>query len=637
MQFIKSLLICCLLAPATTWVQGQVLSVSPVQPQRGQEVTVTYRTDVAGAKIGANAQEVTMVFTYSTFYDLPWKLPMKKSGKHWVASFVAQRYATFATFYLQSGTLIDQPAADRHYQIPVFEGKNRVLGSYLHESYSLSAQKPKSTDLPKLKLALLKKELANYPDNYEAKVSRLSVLMAAAPSEAARMKYRQEARKIIAQKFESAPTVTGNVNKVTMGYLMIGEKSRLDSVRQVIMERYPNTDIAKDLLADRIARGKDSTQIIPQLETLLASGDAKGEEGSANIHSMLFRRYAAKRDSVRALWHASKLIDEKSPQLPKTLKDIAATLTGYGIAPAAAIAYADQSYALVAKWPVGIIRYFPEFGHIPSFVADTVRAAAVADAKSELLALQALNYLKLGKKSTAAGLAAGASSFGKSREAILNIAQVYQQLGLAEPAYDVLWKLLLADPTDRVALAAAKQAYGKFNNDPSGFIVKVKELEQLELGRMKTDLKKKMLNVAGPELTGLTDLAGNPVTAEMMKNKVVVLDFWATWCVPCIQEMPYFQKVYDKYKDHPEVLFMVVNSGSNNTIDDARKWAKQNPQYSFPIYYNNDKQIGEKVGFTLIPTIAVIDKSGKMQFRTIGFEGPVLEKKLGVEIDLLLK
>ena len=100
--------------------------------------------------------------------------------------------------------------------------------------------------------------------------------------------------------------------------------------------------------------------------------------------------------------------------------------------------------------------------------------------------------------------------------------------------------------------------------------------------------------------------------------------------------MPYFQKLHDKYKNNPEVMFMVVNSGSNKTIDDARKWTKKNTQYSFPIYFNTDKNIGEKVGFTLIPTIAVIDKAGEMQFRTIGFEGPILEKKLVIEIGLLL-
>ncbi|RZL18747.1 MAG: TlpA family protein disulfide reductase [Pedobacter sp.] len=636
MRLIPSILLFCLLVPVVIQVQGQALTILPARPERGTEVTVTYDPNAAGAKIKADAKEVTMVFTYSTFYELPWKLPMRKSGDLWVAKFTPQRYATFATFYLQSGTVIDQPAADRHYSIPVYAGSKRVLSGYLHESYSLGAQKPKSPDLPKLKLALLKNELRDYPDNYEAKVSRLSILMNTSKGAADRLKYREEARKIIADKFASAPTVPGNVNKVTMGYLMIGEKSRLDSVRQVIADKYPQSDMGKDLLVDRIAKSTDTADVILQLEALLATGDEAGEEGSGNIHSRLFQLYAAKRDSTKALLHAAKLGDEGSPQLPNTLKEISETLTNYEIAPAAAIAYADRAFMMADKWPVGIIRYFPEFGHIPSFVADTVRAAAVNDAKGELLALQAVNYLRQGKKSTAVGLAAGASEFGNSRDAILNIAAVYKQLGLSENAYNALWKLLLSNPSDTVALAEAKTAYLGFNKDKSAFDVKVKEFAQLERNKMMAELQKKMMNLSGPELNGLTDLEGKPVTAEMMNGKIVILDFWATWCVPCIQEMPYFQKVYDKYKSNPDIMFMVVNNGSNNTIEDARKWAKQNTKYTFPIYFNNDKSIGEKVGFSLIPTIAVIDKTGKMQFRTIGFEGPILEKKLSVEIDLLL-
>lgn len=636
MRLIPSILLSCLLAPVVIQVQGQALTILPTRPERGTEVTVTYDPNAAGAKIKADAKEVTMVFTYSTFYELPWKLPMKKSGDHWVAKFTPQRYATFATFYLQSGTVVDQPAADRHYSIPVYAGNKRVLSGYLHESYSLGAQKAKSPDLPKLKLALLARELKDYPDNYEAKVSRLSILMNTSKGASERLKYREEARKVIADKFASAPTVPGNVNKVTMGYLMIGEKSRLDSVRQVIADKYPQSDMGKDLLVDRIAKSTDTTNVISQLEALLATGDEAGEEGSGNIHSRLFRLYAAKRDSSKALLHAAKLGDESSPQLPNTLKEISETLTNYNIAPSAAIAYADRAFMMADKWPVGIIRYFPEFGHIPSFVADTVRAAAVSDAKGELLALEALNYLRQGKKSTAVGLAAGASEFGNSRDAILNIAAVYKQLGLSENAYNALWKLLLTNPSDTVALAEAKTAYLGFNKDKNAFDAKVKELAQLERNKMMAELQKKMMNLAGPELNGLTDLEGKQVTAEMMKGKIVILDFWATWCVPCIQEMPYFQKVYDKYKSNPDVMFMVVNNGSNNTIDDARKWAKQNTKYTFPIYFNNDKNIGEKVGFSVIPTIAVIDKAGKMQFRTIGFEGPILEKKLSVEIDLLL-
>ncbi|RZM12767.1 MAG: TlpA family protein disulfide reductase, partial [Pedobacter sp.] len=71
MRLIPSILLSCLLAPVVIQVQGQALTILPARPERGTEVTVTYDPNAAGAKIKADAKEVIMVFTYSTFYELP--------------------------------------------------------------------------------------------------------------------------------------------------------------------------------------------------------------------------------------------------------------------------------------------------------------------------------------------------------------------------------------------------------------------------------------------------------------------------------------------------------------------------------------------------------------------------------------
>jgi thiol-disulfide isomerase/thioredoxin len=618
-------------------VQGQAVLVKPAKIKRGDTVTISYDPTANGAQIPANAETITIVFTYSTFYDLPWKMPMVKKDKIWTASFVAGRFATFATFYLQSGELLQKPGLERDYSLPVFEGGKRIKSSLLHESYSLSAQMPKSAALQPNKLALLKEELKNNPNNYEAKVALLNTQMIIAQTPQEKLRLREQARKVIAAKLEENPTLPGNVNLVTMGYLMIGEKTRLDSVRKVIMERFPNADISKDLKASQIAKQKDSSTFAQQLEALLKKGDQPGEEGSESIHNMLFEHYSRTKDSVKALYHASKLNVKPSPYAPETLKKIAAKLTDDQIAPSAAIRYANQSLKIVEQWPVGIIRYFPEFGYIPSYVPDSTRKQAVAEARSALFAIKALNYLRIGKIDSAKALVAAALNTSNGREGIINSAKVLTSLNENEKAFAAQWKLLVKNPTDTVVLKAAKANFLKYNSSATDFNLKVAELEVLEIAQLAVKVKNTMMNKPGPELTGLVDLEGKPVTMDMMKGKVVVLDFWATWCVPCMQEMPYFHKVYEKYRNNPDVMFMVVNSGSNNTIADARNWVKQNPQYQFPVYFNNDRNIGEKVGFTLIPTIAVIDKMGKMQFRTIGFEGEILQKKLAIEIEMLLK
>ncbi|WP_442590711.1 TlpA family protein disulfide reductase [Pedobacter sp. AW31-3R] len=633
----KKLSICCIcLLFVLCRTYGQSLSVVPEKIKRGDTVRITYNPVAADAKIPATATYVTIVFSYSTFYDLPWKMPMVKEGNSWTASFVAGRFATFASFYLQSGEQIQQPAAGEQYNLRVFDGINRVKGSLLHESYSLSAQMPKTPNLQEAKLALINQELKNNPDHYEAKVAQLHTKMIMAKSPAEKLKFREQARKVIAAKLEENPTLPGNVNLVTMGYLMIGEKSRVDSVRKVIMKRFPDADISKDLKASLIAKEKDTVQKVAQLEKMLGNSDAHGEEGSENIHRMLFDHYAFVKDTTKALYHASKLNTKNNPYTPQAYKDIAAKLTENKIAPAAAIAYAERSLAVVDQWPVGIIRYFPEFGYIPSYVPDSTRKNAIVEARSTLLSLKALNYIQLHQPDSALFFANEAIKVAEGREGLMNSAQVLTRLGKNEEAFATLWKLLMKNPTDSAILAMSKHIFMKYNSSETDFLSKVATLEALEIAQLTEKTKALMMHKPGPELSGLVDLDGKQVTAAMMKGKIVILDFWATWCVPCMQEMPYFHKVFEKYRNHKEVMFMVVNSGANNTIDDARRWLKQNPQYQFPVYFNNDKNIGEKVGFTLIPTIAVIDQKGLLQFRTIGFEGEILQKKLDVEIAILL-
>lgn len=626
-----------LLVLAVMQVRGQSLTIKPEKIKRGDTVTISYDPTAAYAKITPNAPSLTIVFSYSTFYDLPWKMPMVKKGKVWTASFVAGRFATFASFYMQSGEQIDQPAADQHYALRVYDREKRVKSSFLHESYSLSAQMPKSADLQAKKLMLINEELKNNPDHYEAKVAQLNTKMILATNNEEKLRLREQARKIIAAKFEENPTVPGNVNQVTMGYLMISEKSRLDSVRKVIMQRFPNADISRDLRAAMIAKEQDTAVKIAKLEAMLKRSDQPGKEGAESIHKLLFDHYASVRDSAKALFHASKLNLKVNPYTPQALKDIAARLTENKIAPTAAIEYANRSLKISDTWPVGIIRYFPEFGYIPSYVADSTRKQTVAEARSALLSIKALNYFDLHQTDSAKLLADQAIKLSEGREGLINSAEVFARLNENQQAFDILWKLLIKNPTDSTVLKSAKINFLRYNPSEAAFKSKVAALEALEITRLTAKTRLLMMNKPGPELSGLVDLEGRPVTAEMMKGKIVILDFWATWCVPCMQEMPYFHKVFEKYRNNKDVIFMVVNSGSNNSLEDAKKWAKQNPQYQFPIYYNNDKNIGEKVGFTVIPTIAVLDQQGKMQFRTIGFEGEILQKKLDVEIAILLE
>ncbi len=639
MKYLLKYLVVSLLlfSEAGSAVAQQAVGITPQRPKRGDEIIVTYHAGEAGSKIPANINELTLVFTYSTFYELPYRLPMQNVNGVWTAKFKVPRYATYATFYLESGDVKDKPSDSKHFEIIIYNGDKRVKSGYLHEAYSLSAQMGRSANLPALQKELYERELQNYPDNYEAQVRLYASEIASAKTPAEKGKLLTMAHRFIKNRMDQAPTVMGNLNSVTMGYLILGETSRVDSVHQVIMQKYPNSDAAKDFLSSALAKEKDTLKRITALENAIRTGGRKNGEGRSAMHDQLFELYAAQKRPAEALANARILARDTSPYRARTLKSIAEILTQNHLAPDTALKYAREAMQIADQYPVGIIRFFPEYGYIPGYVADTVRAKQIAMVKAQLRSLMAVNYQYKGQTAQAKKDAEAAAAASDDKVTLTNVAYVLVQQGENEKAHQAYWRILLKEPGDSASLAGARRTYIAYKGSDTGYTEKLRELSEIQARQMRALVKKQMLNLKGPELLKIVDLKGIPLDPDKIKRKIVVMDFWATWCVPCMEELPYLQKVYERYKDNPDVVFMVINSGARNTLDYARKWALKNGRYTFPLYYNGDPDIGEKVGFTVIPTLAVFDKNGKMQFRTIGFEGEILERKLTAEIDVLLQ
>ena len=107
-----------------------------------------------------------------------------------------------------------------------------------------------------------------------------------------------------------------------------------------------------------------------------------------------------------------------------------------------------------------------------------------------------------------------------------------------------------------------------------------------------------------PDFTAeLTD--GNSFTLSEQQGKVVLLNFWATWCSPCVEEMPALEKVYQEYGDQVEVL--AVDCGEEKeTVDQFL----EEKDYSFPVAYDEKNEISEKYPSDGIPYTLVIGKDG---------------------------
>ena len=117
----------------------------------------------------------------------------------------------------------------------------------------------------------------------------------------------------------------------------------------------------------------------------------------------------------------------------------------------------------------------------------------------------------------------------------------------------------------------------------------------------------------------LTDLNGNTVTLDNYKDKVIMLNFWATWCGPCRVEIPDFIKMTDKYED--DGLVIVGIGGFREDLNKIKPFVKENGM-NYPILFVKPENIQSLVdsygGIRGIPTTFLIDKNGIIRHKWVG-------------------
>ncbi len=119
-----------------------------------------------------------------------------------------------------------------------------------------------------------------------------------------------------------------------------------------------------------------------------------------------------------------------------------------------------------------------------------------------------------------------------------------------------------------------------------------------------------------PSFTG-TDSDGKPVSLDSLKRKVVLVDFFATWCGPCMEEMPHIQsEVWDNYKS---AGLVVIGIGREHQIPEMAQF-KQDKQLGFTILADPQREIYSKYATMYIPRCYLIDKEGIVRFASVGYD-----------------
>lgn len=126
-------------------------------------------------------------------------------------------------------------------------------------------------------------------------------------------------------------------------------------------------------------------------------------------------------------------------------------------------------------------------------------------------------------------------------------------------------------------------------------------------------LKGKETGIPAKDFT-LPDLEGQEISLADYKGSNVLLNFWASWCEPCTEEMPAIEKIHTDYKDNG-LAVLTVNPGDEK--DAIIEFMKTN-QYTFPVLVDTGREVAKVYGTSSVPVTYLIDKEGTIVFKKVG-------------------
>ena len=616
---------------------AQNLIISPEKPIPGESVMITY--DPAGTPLEGHDSILVTAYFIEKSQTLAHDVEMLPTDDKFVGHVKTsgQTKATILSI-TSSDDEIKDGRNDKGYKFLCYnpDREKPVKGAYASKGmiYNIYYRYANIEDNPAKALLLTKKEFSLYPDSendltYYWNYARVA---SAEEDESALSEVAHKLNVLVDQK-------QADEESILLAYRLanvLKKEELADNLKSRLLNQFPKGELARSEMRNKFRSAKETSEQVSILEAYKKDFGLQ-DDNKFNIDYFATRiasGYAKDEDWENFDKYLNMVIDPV--RKAGSLNSVAWKLSGEKIgaeAPLAAKgkAFSKQSLELLEqekksfahkpvsfsnrKWKENLsIRY--------GLFADTYALCAYQTGEVE----EALKFQQI---------SCDADNF-ENAEMNERFAVYYEKVHGGEATEEMLANLIGKGAASVAMKERHKVLFLANNTIESAYDKFIVELEKEHVAKMRDEVLEKMIEKDAPSFE-LVNLKGEKVTSESLKGKVVVVDFWATWCGPCKASFPGMQQALNNYQDRNDVAFVFIDTWERGDEKEknASEFIEKN-NYTFNVLMDNENKVVADFGVTGIPTKFILDKKGKIRFKSVGFSGNNLEliRELEMMVDL---
>lgn len=620
MRMLKTALAFLLLSsPAYLFAQDSHFKIEPQYPKQGEKVTLSF--DPAGTELEGESAIDGVVYVSDQKTVAAMEVPMKRSGKFFTGSFEVADTAVALAFNFVAG---DKKETNEHkgYLVQVYdekqqpvEGSDRAMNRFYSSRYidNYLAGIDRNDELA---YQYIEKEYRSYPNNIKENFPPYAWSVLDKKNEGYKELLLAELQKLEGQANLSEMDYAG----ISTWYTRLKEKEKADAWTAKMKEKFPDGNWKKNEAWQELYQEKDAAK-----KEALAAAYARNfkldAREAANAKLQVARAYANEKN-----W--DKFNNAISGVETSMLVSLYNSLAWNWAENNENLAMARKLSKRATDWAK------KEIDHPTGEKPVTQTSSQWEQSRRHAYAMYADTYafLLFKEKDYKGGYAYAkeATDIWKRKQAEYNDRYALFLEQVATPAQvkkelEPLVREGYAGPDTREVVA---RNYAKLNKSDKGLDAYMAALDSVNLVKVKERLRKEMMSKNAPGFS-LVNLEGKEVNLSALKGKVVVVDFWATWCGPCKASFPSMQKLVKKYEADHHVAFVFINTWEN--VPNRKKLVEDfiaKNKYTFNVLYDkaqaetgNDFAVVKDYEVEGIPTKFVVDGNGQIRFKDVGWNG----------------